>query len=57
MNPIKQHIDTHHGGNQAAFARAVGVDRQQVTKWIARGFIITADGWIINPVNHKRDKK
>ena len=54
MIAIKSHIKTHHDGSQSAFSRAVGVDRQQVTKWISRGFIVTSDGWIINPKNHKR---
>lgn len=59
MTPIKQHIEQHieqhHGGNQAAFARAIGSSPQQVTKWINKGFIITTDGWILNPKSHKRD--
>lgn len=56
MTPIKQHINDHHGGNQAAFARAIGSSPQQVTKWINRGFVVTECGWIVNPRIAKRDE-
>lgn len=39
MNLI-DYIHTHHGGNQSAFARAMGVQRQQVTRWLAGGWIV-----------------
>ncbi|WP_407084669.1 hypothetical protein [Pluralibacter gergoviae] len=39
--PLKDYIDKHFGGNNAAFARAINVDRQQVRKWIN-------DGWIVS---------
>ncbi|EOY2735195.1 hypothetical protein ACP3BQ_005250 [Klebsiella pneumoniae] len=37
---LKEFIAIHFGGNNAAFARAISADRQQVRKWIA-------DGWIV----------
>lgn len=35
--PLKQYIDEHYGGNQAAFARAIGKPRQQVNVWLESG--------------------
>lgn len=37
---LLDHIAVHHGGNQSAFARAMGVPRQQVTRWLAGGWIV-----------------
>lgn len=33
-------IQKHYGGNKAAFAKAQGVQPQQVTQWINKGFIV-----------------
>jgi hypothetical protein len=41
--PLKEFIDTHFGGNQAAFARLMEVNRQQVTKWLADGWVVVGD--------------
>lgn len=35
--PLKQYIDEQYGGNQAAFARAIGKPRQQVNGWLDSG--------------------
>lgn len=35
--PLKQYIEEHYGGNQAAFARAIGKPRQQVNLWLESG--------------------
>ncbi|EEH0274564.1 hypothetical protein GRJ90_002825 [Salmonella enterica] len=35
--PLKQYIKEHYGGNQAAFARAIGKPRQQVNGWLESG--------------------
>ena len=37
---LQQYIDIYFSGNQAEFARNVGVRPQQVTQWINRGFIM-----------------
>lgn len=34
MKTLVEHINEHHNGNKAAFARAQGVTRQQVNQWI-----------------------
>lgn len=39
---LKEFIDLQHGGNQAAFARHMGVDRQTVRKWIKAGWIYSS---------------
>jgi len=46
--PLQDYINKHYGGNQAAFARAQGVARQQVTQWINADFIVV-DGWLYSP--------
>lgn len=35
--PLKQYIEKYYGGNQAAFARAIGKPRQQVNTWLDSG--------------------
>ena len=37
---LREYIDEFFGGNQAAFARAQGVQPAQVTQWINKDFII-----------------
>jgi hypothetical protein len=34
------YIQQHYGGNQSAFARAMGVPRQQVTRWLVGEWIV-----------------
>lgn len=41
---LREYISKHFGGNQSAFARAQGVQKAQVTQWLAKDFIV---------VNHK----
>lgn len=43
MMPLKELIDTHFGGNQAAFARHMGANRQQVSKWLSGEWIYIND--------------
>ena len=38
-----EYIEKHYGGNQSAFADAVGVKPPQVTQWIKKGFIVVDD--------------
>jgi len=40
METLKAYITREHGGSQSDFARACGVDRQQVTQWIKKEFIV-----------------
>jgi len=40
---IRKYIDKYFDGNQSAFAAAQGVKKQQVTQWIAKGFIVVDD--------------
>lgn len=40
---LRDYIEKHWDGNQAAFARAQGVSRQQVGEWIGKGFIVVDD--------------
>jgi hypothetical protein len=37
---LLEYIAAYHGGNQSEFARYMAVNRHQVSKWIA-------DGWIV----------
>ncbi|EFK2453927.1 helix-turn-helix domain-containing protein [Escherichia coli] len=37
---LSDYIAFYHNGNQAEFARHMGVNRQQVTKWIKGGWIV-----------------
>lgn len=37
---LASYIEAYYGGNQSEFARANGVTRQQVTKWLKGGFIV-----------------
>jgi len=56
--PILEYIKRRHKGNKAAFARAMGVMPQQVTKWVKKKYII-ADGVLYSPINkiNKKDEK
>lgn len=38
---LHDYIEKHYSGNQTAFATAQGVKKQQVTQWLAKGFIVT----------------
>lgn len=40
---LHEYIDRHFDGNQTAFANAQGVKKQQVTQWLAKGFIVVDD--------------
>lgn len=40
---VEDYIDKYFNGNQAAFARAQGVQPPQVTQWINRGFSVVND--------------
>ncbi|EEI9689268.1 hypothetical protein CBJ67_000277 [Salmonella enterica subsp. enterica serovar Hillingdon] len=44
--PIREYIDRHFGGNQAAFARAIGKPRQRVTEWLEAGNWYVYDGYL-----------
>lgn len=55
MKPIEQHVNEKHKGNKAAFGRAVGVYPADVSRWVNKGFIVTSDGFVINPSTTKRD--
>nr|WP_147195986.1 helix-turn-helix domain-containing protein [Pantoea sp. CCBC3-3-1] len=46
--PLTEYIAARFGGNQSEFARHVGVNRQQVTRWINEGFIVV-DGILYSP--------
>ncbi|MBA0176925.1 hypothetical protein [Pectobacterium carotovorum] len=46
---IARHIDIYYGGVQAKFAKELGVNPQQVTKWIANKYVII-DGIIYSPL-------
>ncbi|TAI92991.1 hypothetical protein EG332_22395, partial [Pectobacterium versatile] len=46
---ITRHIDINYGGVQAKFAKELGVNPQQVTKWIANKYVII-DGIIYSPL-------
>jgi len=48
---LKQHIEKEHGGNQSAFARKMGVNPQQVTRWLNYDCI-----WINGAVYKKQSK-
>ena len=37
---LPQYIAENYNGSQVEFAKAQGVKRQQVTQWIAKGFIV-----------------
>lgn len=48
---IEDHINKEWGGNQAAFARAQGVQPPQVTQWIEKDFIVVDNALY----SHRRD--
>lgn len=45
---LLDYIQKHYGGNQAAFARDIGVKPQMVTQWLNAGFIVF-DGRLYSP--------
>jgi len=45
---LVSYIALHHCGSQAGFARANNVQRQQVTQWINKGFIVVG-GTLYSP--------
>ena len=49
---LQQHIKKEYGGNQAAFARKMGVNPQQVTRWLNYGCI-----WFEGAVYKKQSKE
>ena len=55
MKTIKQHAAEHHGGSQRKLAEACQTTPQLVSAWVAKGFIVTSEGWVINPATTKRD--
>ena len=55
MKTIKHHAADHHGGSQRKLAAACETTEQLVSGWSAKGFIVTVEGWVINPATTKRD--
>jgi hypothetical protein len=45
---LLEYIAAHHGGNQSEFARHMEVNRHQVSKWVADGWIVV-DGKLYSP--------
>jgi hypothetical protein len=45
---LRKYIETYHANSQAAFAAAAGVQRQQVTQWINKKFIVV-NGILYSP--------
>lgn len=45
---LDDYIDTHFKGVKAEFARAAGVQPQQVTQWLQKGFIVV-NGALYSP--------
>lgn len=45
---LKDYIEKHYGGNQAAFAKSQDVNPQQVTKWLNMDCIVV-DGALYSP--------
>ena len=45
---LKEYIYQNYRNSQVAFARAQGVAKQQVSQWIAKGFIVV-DGTLYSP--------
>lgn len=45
---IISYVNMKYAGNQAEFARDMGVQRQMVTQWIKAGFIVY-DGQLYSP--------
>lgn len=37
---LRDYIANYYGGNNSEFARATGETRQQVNKWISKGYIV-----------------
>lgn len=46
---LTQYIDCHHNSNKADFARSQGVNPQQVTRWVNKGFIVL-DNTLYSPL-------
>jgi len=40
---LLEYIGKYFDGNQSRFAEAQGVKKQQVTQWLAKGFIVVGD--------------
>lgn len=55
MKSVSEHVKFHYSGNKARFARAVGSSPTVVQQWVNKGFIVTREGFVINPVTTKRD--
>lgn len=48
---ITDYIAANFGGNKSAFARWIGVNPQQVTKWVNDGWIVVGD-MLYSPRRH-----
>lgn len=55
MLTIKEHIKKHHGGVQRKMADACDTTEQLVSRWVHQGRMVTAEGFVIQPDNLKRD--
>ena len=55
MKKVSEHIEFHYSGNKARFARAVSSSPAVVQKWVNKGFVVTREGFVINPATTKRD--
>lgn len=44
--PLEEFINKHYGGNQAAFAYAIGKSRQHVNLWLKSGDWFVIDGYL-----------
>ena len=53
MVALAEYIADKHDGSQARFARANGVQRQQVTQWLNKGF--TVSGGVLYSPRRKLD--
>lgn len=49
MKTLLNHINDHHGGVKAAFARANGFSPQRVNTMINVGYLVTCEGYLIHP--------
>lgn len=50
MITLKEYIAKVYHGSQADFARAEGIPRQQVTRWLAGGWVVDSEGQCYRPV-------
>ena len=46
LQSLADHIVDHYAGNQSEFARAQGMKRAQVSKWVKMGYLVV-DGNIV----------